>query len=186
VIDDPHKREQVYATLGVVVVLALIVGGVMAGIAYGVAHVAGLTGGSDPVPAAGPAAPATSAYAAASPSSAAPATPAASASASPSASTSPGARRHDRHGAIALTAHPRRVAQMGRISLDGRYGGGAGQVLQVQRREAGRWSSFPVTITVRGGTFHSWVASGRSGVNRFRVVDIRAGKASNPVAVTVR
>jgi hypothetical protein len=167
VIDDPHKREQVYATLGVVVVLALIVGGVMAGIAYGVAHVAGLTGGSDPVPAAGPVAPATSA----------------SASASPSASPSPGARRHD---AIALTAHPRRVAQMGRISLDGRYGGGAGQVLQVQRREAGRWSSFPVTITVRGGTFHSWVASGRSGVNRFRVVDIRAGKASNPVAVTVR
>jgi hypothetical protein len=183
VIDDAHKREQVYATLGVVVVLALIVGGVMAGIAYGVAHVAGLTGGSDPVPAAGPVAPATSASTAASPSSAA---PAASASASPSASTSPGARRHDRHGAIALTAHPRRVAQMGRISLDGRYGGGAGQVLQVQRREAGRWSSFPVTITVRGGTFHSWVASGRSGVNRFRVVDIRAGKASNPVAVTVR
>jgi hypothetical protein len=179
VIDDRHKREQVYATLGVVVVLALIVGGVMAGIAYGVAHVAGLTGGSDPVPAAGPAAPATAASAAASPSSAAPATPAAS----PSASPSPGARRHD---AIALTAHPRRVAQMGRISLDGRYGGGAGQVLQVQRREAGRWSSFPVTITVRGGTFHSWVASGRSGVNRFRVVDIRAGKASNPVAVTVR
>jgi hypothetical protein len=182
VIDDPHKREQVYATLGVVVVLALIVGGVMAGVAYGVAHVAGLTGGSDPVPAAGPAAPATSASAAASPSSAAPATPAAS----PSASPSPGAQRHDRHGAIALTAHPRRVDQMGRISLDGRYGGGAGQVLQVQRREAGRWSSFPVTITVRGGTFHSWVASGRSGVNQFRVVDIHAGKSSNPVAVTVR
>ncbi len=74
---------------------------------------------------------------------------------------------------------------MQRVDLRGRYPGHGGSRLQVQRLEGGRWSAFPVDVTVRSGGFHTWVASGRPGRNRFRVVDPATGRTSPPVTVTV-
>jgi hypothetical protein len=74
---------------------------------------------------------------------------------------------------------------MGRIDLHGRYPGHGGTRLVVQRRRGGRWTRFPVSVTVRGGGFRTWVASGHRGPNRFRVLDPRSGRASAPVTVRV-
>ena len=85
-----------------------------------------------------------------------------------------------------LSASPREVRRMGRINLVGRYPGHGGARLAVQRLEGGRWVRFPVSATVRGGRFRTWIASGHRGMNRFRVVDIRTRRASEPVIVRVR
>jgi hypothetical protein len=74
---------------------------------------------------------------------------------------------------------------MGRINLFGRYPGHSGSQLAVQRMEGGHWGRFPVSVTVRGGRFRTWVASGRNGPNQFRVVDTGAGRASPTVTVVV-
>jgi hypothetical protein len=55
----------------------------------------------------------------------------------------------------------------------------------VQRREGG-WRDFPTSASVSGGTFSSYVMTGQSGVNKFRVVDRSNGKTSNVVTVRVR
>jgi hypothetical protein len=54
----------------------------------------------------------------------------------------------------------------------------------VQRFE-GSWVDFPVSASVRGGTFTTYIYTGRSGPNRFRVIDKATGKKSNPVRVTI-
>jgi hypothetical protein len=85
---------------------------------------------------------------------------------------------------ISLSASPLQVAAMERIYLTGTYPGGEGASLQVQRKEGG-WSDFPVSASVSGGTFSTYVITGRTGVNKFRVVDTGSGKKSNPVTVRV-
>jgi hypothetical protein len=86
---------------------------------------------------------------------------------------------------ISLSASPLEVSSMQRIDLTGTYPGGEGATLQVQRFEGG-WSSFSgVTARVSGETFSTYVMTGRTGTNRFRVVDPSSGKASNPVRVRV-
>jgi len=86
---------------------------------------------------------------------------------------------------ISLQASPLQVSGMQRIDLTGTYPGGEGASLRVQRFEGG-WSDFSgVTATVRGGTFSTYVMTGRTGVTRFRVVDSGGGKTSNPVRVRV-
>ena len=74
---------------------------------------------------------------------------------------------------------------MGRVNLYGHYPRHAGARLRVQRLEGGRWGGFPVSVTVRGGRFRTWVVSGHRGTNRFRVRDPATGKVSAAVAVTV-
>lgn len=97
-------------------------------------------------------------------------------------------RKHRQHhgGRLTLSAHPHRVASFGRIYLTGRYRGGNGTTLQVQRFEGGGWSDFPVDTAVSGGSFSTYVQSGYPGRNRFRVVDPATGRASDPVSVVVR
>jgi hypothetical protein len=86
---------------------------------------------------------------------------------------------------ISLSASPLEVSAMERIYLTGTYPRGEGASLQVQRLE-GDWTDFPTSTTVSGETFSTYVMTGRSGVNKFRVVDSSRGKASNPVIVRVR
>jgi hypothetical protein len=93
-------------------------------------------------------------------------------------------RRKQRRPAINLTVNPVRVSPMERINLSGTYRGGDGATLQVQRFEDG-WRDFPTTASVSGRTFATYVMTGRSGRNRFRVVDEASGKRSNPVTVRV-
>jgi hypothetical protein len=74
---------------------------------------------------------------------------------------------------------------MGRVNLYGSYPGHNGSRLAVQRLEGGHWSGFPVSVTVRGGHFRTWVASGRHGVNKYRVVNPATHAASGTVSVFV-
>lgn len=109
---------------------------------------------------------------------------------SPSESTSPTAepkkkKRKPPKSVISLSASPVEVAPMERIYLTGTYPGGEGASLQVQRFEGG-WQNFDASASVSGGTFSSYVMTGRSGPNRFRVVDAASGKTSNPVTIRVR
>jgi hypothetical protein len=86
---------------------------------------------------------------------------------------------------IVLTASPSSVSTFGRIDLQGAYRIAAtGTTVQVQRFEGG-WADFPTTATVEGGTFFTFVESGQTGPNRFRVVDTSTGEVSNPVTVNV-
>lgn len=92
--------------------------------------------------------------------------------------------RTPRRPAINLTVSPVSVAAMERIDLTGTYRGGEGATLRVQRFEGG-WSDFPTTASVSDGTFTTYVMTGRTGRNRFRVVDEASGARSNPVTVRV-
>jgi hypothetical protein len=94
------------------------------------------------------------------------------------------ARHHQQSAVLTMSASPRHTHKYGRVSLSGRYPGHNGVTLQVQRAEP-HWHDFPVTVTVRGGRFHTWVESGYPGPNRFRVKDKRTGTTSAPVTVWV-
>lgn len=94
-------------------------------------------------------------------------------------------KQRRRAGEIVLHAKPLRAAPFERVRLFGRYPGGNGSVLQVQRKQ-GRWVFFPASATVGGGRFETWVQSGRRGVNEFRVVDRSTGTRSRPVEVRIR
>jgi hypothetical protein len=85
---------------------------------------------------------------------------------------------------ITLQGYPAAVAPGERINLTGVFATGEGARLQVQRFEGG-WTNFPVTATVRGGTFETYVLTSRTGKQRFRVIDMASGKASNPVRITI-
>lgn len=86
---------------------------------------------------------------------------------------------------IALSAAQQSVSPMQQINLTGTYQGGEGAILQVQRFEAGSWTDFPVTMSVGGGTFATYVLTARTGPNKFRVVDTDSDAVSNEVTVTV-
>ncbi|GAB3017432.1 hypothetical protein GCM10011376_02280 [Nocardioides flavus (ex Wang et al. 2016)] len=87
--------------------------------------------------------------------------------------------------AISLSATQQSVSPMQQIDLTGTYQGGEGAVLQVQRFENGAWSDFPVTMSVSGGTFATYINTGRIGPNKFRVVDTDSEMISNEITVTV-
>lgn len=86
---------------------------------------------------------------------------------------------------ISLSTGQREVSAMERIDLTGVYPGGEGAILQVQRFEGGSWRDFPVTVSVSGATFATYVQTGQSGETRFRVKDTDTGRTSNPVSVRV-
>jgi hypothetical protein len=185
----------VVGALLAVLAVALVIGGVVGAVAYGAVRAAGI--GDNPSPAS--AEPAASSPSAGASSSARPHAASAKSSKRPARHHTAGkpahrprhhhrAHRHHRAraGAPTLGASPGRVSPMGRIDLSGRYPGHAGAWLQVQQRVGGGpWRDFPVTVTVRGGGFRTWVASGRRGVNQFRVLDRASGGASAPVTVVV-
>jgi hypothetical protein len=86
---------------------------------------------------------------------------------------------------ISLSTPQQSVSPMQRIELTGTYQGGEGAILQVQRMENGAWSDFPVTMSVSGGTFATYVETARTGPNEFRVVDTDSDVVSNEITVTV-
>jgi hypothetical protein len=86
---------------------------------------------------------------------------------------------------IRLSVTPAQVAPGQQIDLRGSYPGGAGAELQVQRKEGAGWVDFPVTASVDGGTFSTYIITSRTGRSPFRVVDKAADERSNVVVVTV-
>jgi hypothetical protein len=171
--DTPWTR-QLLVGVGVLVAVSLVIGGVVSLVALGAARVSGINDarsrateapsvyipGEDPT--AGSDRPRT-------------------ASPSPTTST-PKPKKKTR--AISLQVFPKQVSPNERINLTGVYDGAEGARLQVQRFESG-WVDFPVSTSVSGGQFDTYVYSGREGLNRFRVVDADSGRTSNAVRVTI-
>jgi hypothetical protein len=100
-------------------------------------------------------------------------------SAEPSESATP------RTDQIKLFAAPQSVGPGERINFNGVYVDGEGVALQIQRKEGGTWVDFPVTATVRGGVFSTWIQTTHTGESPFRVYDAQADRASNVVVITV-
>ena len=88
-------------------------------------------------------------------------------------------------GDLFLSAAPVIVNPMERINLTGQWPGHDNESLVVQRLEGGNWSDFGVQARVNLGTFETYVMTGRSGDQRFRVFDPGTKTASNEVTVTV-
>ena len=86
---------------------------------------------------------------------------------------------------ISLAATQAAVSPMQQIDLSGTYPTGEGAILQVQRLEAGSWQDFPVTMSVSGSAFATYVQTSRVGPNKFRVIDTDTQKLSNEITVTV-
>jgi hypothetical protein len=87
--------------------------------------------------------------------------------------------------AITLSAGQASVSPMQQIDLTGSYPTGEGSILQVQRLENGAWSDFPVTMSVSGQRFSTYVQTSRPGPNKFRVIDTDTRVISNPVTISV-
>lgn len=90
-----------------------------------------------------------------------------------------------RRSGITLFVAPQQVSPGQRINFNGVYEGADGATLQVQRRDGGSWTDFPVTASVRGGSFETWIQTSRTGPSRFRMFDEAAGKKSNVVRVQI-
>lgn len=91
-----------------------------------------------------------------------------------------------RRGEISLQALETTVPNFGKIDLTGVFPGGEGEILQVQRQQDGAWVDFAATIPVSNSTFATYVQTGVSGPNVFRVLDKSRNIASNPVTVHVQ
>jgi hypothetical protein len=88
-------------------------------------------------------------------------------------------------GEISLQAVQREVSAGENIDFTGVYPGGEGAILQVQRFEGGGWVDFDATIPVSNETFSTYIFTGVTGEQRFRVIDNSTGVASNEVHVRV-
>lgn len=87
---------------------------------------------------------------------------------------------------ITLSAGETSVSPMQQIDLTGVYPGGEGAILQVQRKLDGKWQDFlSVNTAVSGGQFSTYVQTGQTGVQAFRMRDTTSGEVSNVVKVTV-
>jgi hypothetical protein len=180
--DAPWTRQLLVGT-GVLVAVALVIGGVVSVIALGAAKVSGIDSAGS-----GPSSPASLYIPSDRPTTRPetypdPAAPSGSASTGPSPSQSPTPKKKKAR-AISLQAFPGKVRANQRINLTGVYKGGEGARLQVQRFDGG-WTDFPVSTSVSGGLFHTYIFSGRSGMNRFRMVDKATGRHSNAVRVRI-
>ena len=176
-----HKEHPVLWGLGAMVVVAAAVG-VLIGIgALGVTRVLGLSGGgSGSGTSAGatmviPSPSETRSSESESDSPEATKTPEPGQQSSSTAETKP----------ITLQSAQSAVAPMQQIDLSGSYPGGDGAILQVQRFEGGSWVDFPVTMSVTGDSFDTFILTGHTGVNRIRVIDTTNGDKSNEIKVTV-
>jgi hypothetical protein len=180
--EDAPWTRQLLVGLGALVAVAVVIGGVMSVVALGAARVSGL-GDVHPTATARP----SLYFPSSDPTTTPQSFPDPQASAKPTSSpetSTPSATPTRKAPAISLQAFPQQVAPNGRINLSGVYQGGEGARLQVQRFENG-WVDFPVSTSVSGGAFTTYIYTGRSGPNRFRVVDKEAARSSNPVRVVV-
>lgn len=104
---------------------------------------------------------------------------------SPSDSESESATPSPKSDKIKLFVAPQSVGPGERINFNGVYVDGEGVALQIQRKEGGTWTDFPVTATVRGGVFTTWIQTSHTGKQQFRVLDRTTDLSSNVVTVTV-
>jgi hypothetical protein len=90
-----------------------------------------------------------------------------------------------KQGRIELAISPVLARPMERVNLTGTYKGMDNLQLEVQRFEDGQWRDFGVQATVRVGTFETYIMTGRTGENRFRMFDPESDAGSNVILVTI-
>ena len=181
--EDAPWTRQLLVAVGVLVAVAVVIGGVVSVVALGAANVSGLDN-THPSATARPSLYFPSGDPTTRPEQYPdPGGSSSSGTASPTPE-SPSASPTKKVRAISLQAFPHQVSANQRINLTGVYQGAEGASLQVQRFE-GRWVDFPVNASVSGGAFTTYIYTGRSGLNRFRVIDKASGQKSNPVRVTI-
>jgi hypothetical protein len=183
--DDSAWVRQLLLGLGALAVVSLLVGGIVGALALGAARFTGLDGSSADGPVEQP-----SLYMPTGEPTTTPQSypdPSGYKSPSPTASASPDAEpsKTPRSRAITLQAFPSQVSPGERINLTGVYQRGEGATLQVQRFENGAWADFPVTVSVSGGVFSTYIITSRTGEARLRVYDKALQKGSNDVRVTI-
>ncbi len=177
--------RQLLIGLGALVVISLVVGGVVAVVALGAAKISGLDGSTAGGPVEEPSLymptgePTTTPQSYPDPSGYKPPSP--TESASPDGKPS----KKQKSRAITLQAFPDKVAPGERINLTGVYQRGEGATLQVQRLENGSWNDFPVTVSVSGGIFNTYIITSRTGDTKLRVYDKALQKGSNAVRVSI-
>jgi LysM repeat protein len=101
----------------------------------------------------------------------------------PSTTTSPPNKPHKPH--FTLTISPTSASTYEHIDLTGTYDAPDGTALQVQRKENGSWVDFNATTSVSNHQFHTYIETGHTGVNIFRVADVFRGTSSQIATVTV-
>jgi hypothetical protein len=179
--DETDWRKQLLVGLGVLVIVALLIGGVVGVIAIKAADVAGIDGSTstkkDDERVTFPTFTPTSSDE----------TSSSSTPSGPTGSTPPTTSAQPPQSGIKLTASPSQAGTYQRVNLTGTYAGAApGTSLQVQRRQGTTWTNFStVTASVNAGQFSTWIETGQPGPNRFRMFDAGAGKASNIVVVQI-
>ncbi len=178
--ENTSWQKQLLVGVGLLVVVGLLVGGVIGVVALKAADVAGVgeTQGPEtgPPPGLGPTTPGQTTES----------------TATNDAGTQPGttttsetSTRRPPQRQIVLTASPQQAATYQRVNLSGTYRAGEGTTLQVQREQGGTWADFPTSASVSGGTFATYIETGQTGPNRFRVIDTSSGRASNVVTVRI-
>lgn len=175
--DETDWRRQLLVGFAVLVIVALLVGGIVGIIAIKAADVAGIgsTPSSDSGKVTFPTVTSTKK------STNSPTTPA-----GPTGSTPPTQTSQPPDSGITLIASPAQAGTYQRVNLTGTYPGAAqGTSVQVQRREGAAWADFPTSATVSGGRFATYIETGHPGPNRFRVFDAGASMASNIVVVQI-
>lgn len=177
-------RRQLLLGLGVLVIVAVVIGGIVAVIALKAASDAGLTSGPTHSPPGGrPPASAPTGTASTTPATALPSTVLRSPSKKPpTSSTKPKPKPVE---AISFSAKPTVAKVYQRVQLTGHYRGQQAATLLIQQNTGTGWSNFPVSIHVRNGAFTTWIASGRSGPNRFRLMDAANHEVSNVVIINI-
>lgn len=108
-----------------------------------------------------------------------------SASTTPSAPESSPTKPDKEPPPISLSAAQTAVGPMEQIDLTGTYPAGEGAILRVQQFKAGTWTDFQVTASVSGGLFTTYIQTGATGPNRFRMIDTDNGQISNEVKVQI-
>jgi hypothetical protein len=181
--DDAPVSRTLLVGLAALVAVALLVGGVVGVVAFGAAKLTGIGGGGG-----GPSQEPSLYIPTEEPSTSPEAYPDPPDASEPSPTEEPSVPEPtptEQPRDISLQVFPTEVSGGERINLTGVYPAGEGATLQVQRFEDG-WIDFPVTVNVSGGTFTTYLMTGRLGATRFRVIDPATGQASNPVRITIR
>jgi hypothetical protein len=192
--DEQPWTRQLFVVIGVLVAVALVIGAILSVIALGAAKVTGIdsaksTASAKPslyVPSGKPTVglePGPEPSGVPDPTSGSGGSGGSGGSDSDS-SDSPDSSGPQKHG-ITLQLYPQQVSAGQRINISGVYSNGEGAQLQVQRFENGSWSDFPVTTSVSGGQFATYITTSHTGPQRFRVTDKAAGRMSNAVRVRV-
>lgn len=85
-----------------------------------------------------------------------------------------------------LKASPNPASAGAEITLSGSFRGLHSGVAQVQRREGGAWTDFPVDASLDpSGTFSTYIITSRTGTAPFRMLHEETGRTTPVVRITI-